>query len=190
MEEVGEVMLDINKKQKEDDFDIEGVLGKCSNLKALRISSRNSGPVQKLKWKKVVSGMEELKFLKELYLNIRGCDLPFLTQLFKQKNKAVRQIQKLTLIITDEKELNTMDVSAFVNTMELRSLHLTLSRDNLLRSQMIELLKSVRLSTSMSGLPLNELVLNLTKNKVTETTDITNLFNSQAAKISKRSLTM
>ena len=83
-----------------------------------------------------------------------------------------------------------MDVSAFVNTMELRSLHLTLSRDNLLRSQMIELLKSVRLSTSMSGLPLNELVLNLTKNKVTETTDITNLFNSQAAKISKRSLTM
>ena len=60
-----------------------------------------------------------------------------------------------------------MDVSAFLNTMELRILHLTLSRDNLVRDQVVDLLKNVRLSTSMSGLPFSELVLNLTKNKVT-----------------------
>jgi hypothetical protein len=81
--------------------------------------------------------MEYLKFLKELVLNIRGSDLKILTELFKERNKAVRQIDKLTLQITDEKELSVADVYNFINTMELRSLNLTLSRDNLVKSQAI-----------------------------------------------------
>jgi hypothetical protein len=84
-------------------------------------------------------------------------------------------------------------VVAFVNTMELRSLHLTLTRDNLDKEQMAYLLKHLRLCTSMSQLSMNELVLNLSKNKVKEgrdLTDISHLFNAQAAKIKEKALTL
>lgn len=36
--------------------------------------------------------MEYLKYLRELVLNIQASDLKPLTELFKEKNKAVRQI--------------------------------------------------------------------------------------------------
>lgn len=47
--------------------------------------------------------MEYLKQLKELSLHLRVADLPILTALFKERSKAVRQVEKLTLQITDEK---------------------------------------------------------------------------------------
>ena len=48
-------------------------------MKALRINSKAQGGIEKQKWKGILQGMESLKFLKELYLNIRASDLPFLT---------------------------------------------------------------------------------------------------------------
>jgi hypothetical protein len=56
--------------------------------------------------------------------------------------------------------------------MELRNLHLTLARDNVDKVQMIELIKGVRMSTSMTELPMNEVIFNLNKNKVTEGKDL------------------
>jgi len=79
--------------------------------------------------------MERLKFLKNLSLILRASDLPILTSLFKKHFGAVRQIQNLNLQICDEKSLNVWDVCEFVNSMELRGLHLTLARDNLNKKQ-------------------------------------------------------
>ena len=110
--------------------------------------------------------MEYLKQLKELSLHLRAVDLPILTALFKERSKAIRQVEKLTLQITDEKDLNVNEVSEFLNTMQLRSLNLTLSRDNLRKGQAIELLQKMRLASSMTQLPLHELNLNLNKNKI------------------------
>lgn len=56
--------------------------------------------------------------------------------------------------------------------MELRNLHLTLTRDNLEKLQMLELIKGVRMGTSMTELPMNEVVFNLSKNKVTDGKEI------------------
>lgn len=78
----------------------------------------------------------------------------------------MRQVERLTLQITDEKELKASDVSDFINTMELRSLNLTLSRDNLRNVQVVELLQKIRLASSMTHLPLAEFNLNLNKNKI------------------------
>ena len=130
--------------------------------------------------------MEYLKFLKELILNLRSCDLPYLTQLFKDKNKAVRQVERLSLTISDQKDLNVKEVWEFVNTMELRSLHLILTRDCLEKEPMVLLLKNLRLQTSMSQLPLSEFSLNLSKNKVSDGKDLSSineLFQSKAGKI-------
>lgn len=55
--------------------------------------------------------MEYLKQLKELSLHLRAVDLPILTALFKERSKAIRQVEKLTLQITDEKDLNVNEVS-------------------------------------------------------------------------------
>ena len=110
--------------------------------------------------------MEYLKQLKELSLHLRAVDLPILTVLFKERSKAIRQVEKLTLQITDEKDLNVNEVSEFLNTMQLRSLNLTLSRDNLRKGQAIELLQKMRLASSMTQLPLHEFNLNLNKNKI------------------------
>jgi hypothetical protein len=52
--------------------------------------------------------------------------------------------------------------------MELRSLNLTLARDNLRKAQAIQLLTHLRFSTSMSQLPLSELHINLHKNALSE----------------------
>ena len=62
LDEVGEVMLDLSKKKEEDYIDMEEVLKKCSNMKALRITSKNQ--LSKQKWKGILQGMEYLKFLK------------------------------------------------------------------------------------------------------------------------------
>ena len=56
--------------------------------------------------------------------------------------------------------------------MELRNLHLTLARDNVDKVQMIELIKGGRMGTSMTELPMNEVIFNLNKNKVTEGKDL------------------
>ena len=77
--------------------------------------------------------------------------------------------------------------------MELRNLHLTLARDNLDKSQMIELIKGVRMGTSMTELPMNQVVFNLNKNKVTEGKDIvevTAFFNSKAQKVKTSSIVL
>lgn len=50
--------------------------------------------------------------------------------------------------------------------MQLRSLNLTLSRDNLKKGQVIDLLQKMRLASSMTQLPLLEFNLNLNKNKI------------------------
>ena len=78
------------------------------------------------------------------------------------------------------------EVWEFVNTLELRSLHLILTRDNLEKEPITLLLKNLRLSTSMSQLPLSEFVLNVSKNKVKEGADIANIngfFQNKVAKI-------
>lgn len=110
------------------------MIEKCANLHSLRINNRN-GTIEKNRWRSITSGMEYLKQLRELSLHLRAADLPILTALFKERSKAVRQIERLTLQITDEKELAVGDVSEFLNTMELRSLSLTLARDNLKKEQ-------------------------------------------------------
>lgn len=56
---------------------------------------------------------------------------------------------------------------------------------------MIDLLKGLRMGTSMSELPLAEMVINLNKNKVTDGKDIqqvSHLFNNRAQKIKQRSI--
>ena len=77
--------------------------------------------------------------------------------------------------------------------MELRSLHLTLARDNLDKEQLNLLLRTLRLCTSMSQLPLVELSLNLSRNRVKEgqdLSDIHGLFQTIAGKIKSQSLTL
>jgi hypothetical protein len=75
--------------------------------------------------------------------------------------------------------------------MELRSLNLTLSRDNLRKGQVIELLQKTRLASSMTQLPLTEFYLNLNKNKIDnwqEIADLTNIFNQRAASVKSKSI--
>lgn len=83
-------------------MEVGELLGKCENLKSLRIASKG-GFFDKNKWRPILNSMEYLKFLKELILNLQSYDLQPLTELFKEKNKAVRQIERLTLQITDQK---------------------------------------------------------------------------------------
>lgn len=74
--------------------------------------------------------------------------------------------------------------------MELRSLHMNLSRDNIDREQATHLLKNLRLSTSMTGLPLSEFSLNLSKNKITEQVPMNSLFSTLTTKIKEKSFTL
>lgn len=145
-------MIELPKNGKEEDR-IEDLINKCQNLHALRINNRQ-GTIQKHRWHSITQGMEMLKFLKELSLNLRASDLPVLTKLFRDHSKAVRQVERLSLSICDEKDLKVEEVCDFVNTLELRSLRLTLARDRLTKAQGIQLLTKLRLASSMSQLPL------------------------------------
>jgi len=56
---------------------------------------------------------------------------------------------------------------------------------------MVELIKGVRMGTSMTELPMSQVVFNLNKNKVTEGKDIievTAFFHSKAQKVKARSI--
>lgn len=67
-------MIEVGKNKKgEEEIEVEELLGKCENLKALRISSK--GVFEKGKWKPIVASMEYLKFLKELVLNLQSSDV-------------------------------------------------------------------------------------------------------------------
>jgi hypothetical protein len=58
---------------------------------------------------------------------------------------------------------------------------------------MLELIKGVRMGTSMTELPMNQIDFNLNKNKVTDGKDIvevTACFNSKAQKIKTRSIVL
>jgi hypothetical protein len=57
---------------------------------------------------------------------MRGKYLKIQTELFKERNNAMRPIRRLNLQITDEKELNLAEVSGFIKTIKLRSSNLTL----------------------------------------------------------------
>lgn len=75
--------------------------------------------------------------------------------------------------------------------MELRSLSLTLARDNLKKEQVVELLNKVRLASSMTHLPLAEFNLNLNKNKIDgghDAVHLTQLFHQKAASIKTKSI--
>lgn len=85
-------MIEIPKgTDSKDEQPIEQLIEKCSNLHSLRINNKNGG-IEKQKWKKITSGMEYLKDLKELSLHLRAADLPILTVLFKERSKAIRQV--------------------------------------------------------------------------------------------------
>lgn len=75
--------------------------------------------------------------------------------------------------------------------MELRSLNLTLARDNMKKEQAVELLNKVRLASSMTHLPLAEFHLNLNKNKIDGGLDVahlTQLFHQKATSIKAKSI--
>jgi hypothetical protein len=57
-------------------------------------------------WDNLTAKFEYLKFLKELWLNIRAEDMRWLTKLFKERAHAVRSISILHLTITDEPKLD------------------------------------------------------------------------------------
>lgn len=99
-EEVEELMIEMPKGNDKEEQPIEQLIEKCANLHSLRINNKNGG-IEKHRWKKITSGMEYLKQLKELSLHLRAADLPILTALFKERSKAIRQVDKLTLQITD-----------------------------------------------------------------------------------------
>lgn len=107
-----------------------------------------------------------LKFLKDLKLTLTQEDLPFLIKLFQEKNKAVRQVESLTLQITDEKELDLNKVNDFINTLQLKRLNLNLSRNNLDFKKVHNFINKLRVYTSLSQLPLIECKIILTANKI------------------------
>lgn len=118
-------------------------------------------------WYCILGYFEMLKFLKDLKLTLTQEDLPFLINLFKEKQNAVRQVESLTLQITDEKELDLGKVNEFINTLQLKRLNLNLSRNNLDFKKVSNFINKLRVYTSLSQLPLIECRIILAANKLT-----------------------
>ena len=86
--------------------------------------------------------------------------------MFSNKLQALRHISSLTLIITDEPKLDIRDVYEFCNIFQLRELSLTLTRDELHRKDFEQLITNLRLSTSMTNLPMSKIKINFLKNRI------------------------
>lgn len=75
------------------------------------VIKNKNGRIDGKMWGILTSKMEFLKFLKELWLNIRVEDMKLLTKLFKERPNAVRSISILHLTITDEPKLDMKEVA-------------------------------------------------------------------------------
>lgn len=99
-------------------------------------------------------------------LSLRGEDVPDVARLFQKHLTKLRPIDKLHLRITDCRELEVYYVYTLCNCFELSGLWLTVTRCGLMQSQIKDLVIGLKISTSMSNLPMGELHLNLSMNKL------------------------
>ena len=77
------------------------------------------------------------------------------------------------MTVTDEPKLEVKEISTFCNTIpQLKELSLTLTRDNIGRKGLESLMKDTRIHTSLTNIPINSIHLNISKNKITEKSDI------------------
>ena len=173
LEDVHEIKIDFNKKDitKQATKYLEQHLSECENLSSLYINNK-SGSIEKQLWDSITNKFEKLKKLTSIVLNLRAEDLKFLIKMFSNKLQAIRHISSLTLIITDEPKLDIRDVYQFCNIFQLRELSLTLSRDELHRKDFELLISNLRLSTSMTNLPMSKIKINFLKNRINAYEDI------------------
>ena len=173
LEDVHEIKIDFNKKdiKKQETKYLEQHLSECENLSSLYINNK-SGSIEKQLWDSITNKFEKLKKLTSIVLNLRAEDLKFLIKMFSNKLQAIRHISSLTLIITDEPKLDIRDVYQFCNIFQLRELSLTLSRDELHRKDFELLISNLRLSTSMTNLPMSKIKINFLKNRINAYEDI------------------
>lgn len=123
-------------------------------------------------------------------LSLRGEDVPDVARLFQKHLTKLRPIDKLHLRITDCKQLEVYYVYSLCNCFELSGLWLTVTRCNLTQEQIKDLIIGLKISTSMSNLPMAELHINLSQNRLDKkgTVETSKLFEQRCRAIAKRSL--
>lgn len=79
-------------------------------MESIQINNKN-GRISYNMWNTIATNFQNLSKLRELKLTLRMEDVISLTNLFRQKNKAVRNIEILHLIISDEPKLSMKQVA-------------------------------------------------------------------------------